>query len=472
MVLEFFFGILIVFISTLPSLFLPVSGNNQVYLIKSLFLFHFVTISSLFSVFVFVSGSLLFGFFCSIFLFYIFSLVSCVKYRILREPVYFSDIISLGVLIKNPKFFIFSIPPLAWFFFICLILSLPLLLWHYFSDSLSVRFYALIVFWGAYQFYKKFSLDLSAPDWQRDVGQIGIGGMLILYWIGWKKQPAPQPLPVTNGKAKLDIVLVVQCESFADPSIFHEAKAETVSLPFLEKARSLACTKGNFLVSGFGAYTMRTEYGVMFGRTEADLKFCQYDPFLTAQRDKTYSLPYQLKAAGYQTMFMHPHSLEFYGRNKLMPTIGFDVVDDCSVFEAHSDSGNYMSDTLLADAIIQKLETAKTPLFLYAVTMENHAPWPGASQEALGHYLRHLQNSDTMLGRLIAWLEMQDKRALFVFFGDHRPSIPGVMYRDKGRSTPYVALGFPFNGNQNLSTEDVTPAELHHLIKNFSLTSL
>lgn len=470
MVFEFFLGLLVAFILTIPALFLPVAGDRQHYQIKNLLSVHSITISALYSIFVFLSGSLLFGGALGIFLFYIFSVVSCIKYRILKEPVYFSDIVSLGVLLKNPSFFVFSVPPVGWVVLAGLILCVPLSLWYCFTNSLYVRLYAVGIIFTACFFYKKIPvyLDISEPDWRRDVGRLGILGMLAVYWVLWKKQTAPPPVSVSKAKAGLDIVLVIQCESYATPSIFCDASVDKIRLPFLEKAKALAYSQGELLVSGFGAYTMRTEYGVMFGRTEAELGFCQYDPFLTAQRDKTYALSYQMKAAGYQTVFMHPHSLEFYGRNQLMPVIGFDAVDDCSTVQHTPLPGEYMSDTVLGEAIINRLEGATAPLFLYAVTMENHAPWPGSPQEALQHYLRHLQSSDAMLGRLMAWLEEQDKLALLVFFGDHRPSIQGIAYQDRERSTPYVALSFP-ECKKATSTCALTPAELHHLIRSLSL---
>lgn len=471
MVFDFFLCLLATFLLTIPALFLPIAGNRKYNKNEILLSVHFLTLSVLYSFFVFISGSPFFGIMVASFLFYIFSIVSCVKYKILKEPVYFSDVVSLGVLLKNPSFFVFSVPLIGWVVLAGLILCIPLSLWYYFTNLLDVRFCALGTIVIACFIGKNIPtyLDVSAPDWERDVSRLGVLGMLAVYWMLWKKEPAPLPVLANKAKAGLDIVLVIQCESYADPSIFRESAAHTVRLPFLEKAKTRAYAQGALLVSGFGAYTMRTEYGVMFGRTEAELGFCRYDPFLTAQRDKTYALSYQMQAAGYQTVFMHPHSLEFYGRNQLMPIIGFDTVDNCSTVQHAPPPGEYMSDTVLAEAIINRLTTATTPLFLYAVTMENHAPWPGSPQEALQHYLRHLQSSDAMLGRLMTWLEEQDKSALLVFFGDHRPSIQGIAYQDSERSTPYVAVRFPEN-EETASASALTPAELHHLIRSLSLS--
>jgi hypothetical protein len=57
--------------------------------------------------------------------------------------------------------------------------------------------------------------------------------------------------------------------------------------------------------------------------------------------------------------------------------------------------------------------------------------------------------------------------ATLVFFGDHRPSIPGVSVPGGARHTPYVILRFDPKG-QIVSGEgqrvDRTPAQLHHAL--------
>lgn len=63
--------------------------------------------------------------------------------------------------------------------------------------------------------------------------------------------------------------MIVQCESFTDPVTLFGDPA--LALPGLERARAMAWQSGRLLVSGFGAYTMRTEYGVLFGLPEEQL---------------------------------------------------------------------------------------------------------------------------------------------------------------------------------------------------------
>src|SRR3546814_10576991 len=88
---------------------------------------------------------------------------------------------------------------------------------------------------------------------------------------------------------------MVQCESYADPAELFDDPA--LVLPGLAAARASAWRQGRLLVSGFGAYTMRTEYGLIFGRDEADLGFRRFDPYLTAIGETSHALPIRLGRA-------------------------------------------------------------------------------------------------------------------------------------------------------------------------------
>jgi hypothetical protein len=54
-----------------------------------------------------------------------------------------------------------------------------------------------------------------------------------------------------------------------------------------------------------------------------------------------------------------------------------------------------------------------------------------------------------------------------VFFGDHRPSIPGVTTPAGDRDTPYVIVRFSAGGGtvgRAVQPVDLTPDQLHHAI--------
>ena len=217
---------------------------------------------------------------------------------------------------------------------------------------------------------------------------------------------------------------------------------------------------------------MRTEYGVLFGRSDAALRFRRYDPFLTAYGETSYAMPMRLQKHGYHCLFVHPHDMRFYGRDRLMPAMGFHRLIGEESFEPPPIGGHrYVDDRTLGESVGRLIDKAESPTLIYAVTMENHGPWDKdqltGSVGGLGAYLRHLRSSDGMLSDMIERLSVTGRSGMLVFFGDHRPSIPRIAEPGGPRHTPYVLLRFRADGqvftggNRRIN---LSPDDLHHTI--------
>ncbi|AHI26673.1 LTA synthase family protein [Komagataeibacter swingsii] len=406
---------------------------------------------------------------------------SNIKLAILGEPLLFSDVVAARSFLQHPKFYLFSIPLGSRILIVGGMVLLPVLLVTCSTLSPRPHMVGLACLLICLLALRAIPARQWAPvpDAARDITRLGLPGMLFLYWRRWREeiamQPAAAPAVATKQQAIEDVVIVVQCESFANPADLFAASSPAPirlpTLPSLSRAQSMASQWGTLAVSGFGAYTMRTEYGVLFGRNEDTLGFRAYDPFLTADRDTATALPAIMKQAGYDCLFVHPHDLRFYGRDQLMPLCGFDhLIGEESFSHTPRPDMPYTEDMAMAQHIGQLAENASGPTFIYAVTMENHGPWPARPPEgargALGHYCRHVQNSDRMLGTLLDMMADTGKKGLLVFFGDHRPSIPGLVMPTAERGTPYVVV--PFGQQEDLAVQTapqtLTPAQLHHLI--------
>lgn len=401
------------------------------------------------------------------------TLVSNVKYDVLGEPLVFTDFALVGAVFQHPQFYLSALRP-----------------WHF--AVLGLVFAALI---GVVMFFATggvasrvsglglmglgvllLNAVLAAPGWRplarepdlrRDVRDHGLVTTLLVYRHLWKRQPAPESCaqaPVA-GEAN-SLLIVVQCESFADPQDLFGP--EESPLPGLAAARSLAWRAGRLCVSGFGAYTMRTEFGVLFGVPEKALGLQRFDPFLTAAAAASWALPNRLERDGWTSTFVHPHDMRFYGRDQLMPAAGFDRLIGEAAFPAPSAAeGRYVTDAALGDNLLALVEAAKGRHLIYAVTIENHGPWSSGVQGRQGNkaeYLRLLAHSDAMLARLLAELPKLSRPVTLCFFGDHRPSIPGLSMPGGDRHTPFVIVKFDARGNAIRADNPfgvVTPAELH-----------
>ena len=83
----------------------------------------------------------------------------------------------------------------------------------------------------------------------------------------------------------------------------------------------------------------------------------------------------------------------------------------------------YVPDKTLARKIISLCSETPDPLFLYAVTIENHDPWKEKGTP-LTSYLDHLKNSDAMIDDIMKALAIHDRSALFVFLEIIGPLFP------------------------------------------------
>ncbi|SLK11899.1 LTA synthase family protein [Novosphingobium mathurense] len=411
------------------------------------------------------------------------AVASNAKNAMLGEPLLFSDLALIGAIFRHPQFYLSAVSlwqrVLASIGGAVLLAVLALL----FVPDLPVHLAGLGIMMGSlaalFLFLRVRPPRALAPhpDAHEDVQRHGLLPVLLLYWLRWRESRDPQPhpyaqppSPALRAPQEAELAVIIQCESFADPAeLFGDPG---LTLPGLDAARAHAWQSGCLHVSGFGAYTMRTEYGVLFGRDEEALGFRRYDPFLTALGEHSYALPNRLKAAGWQSLFLHPHDMRFYGRDRIMPAGGFaELVGQDRFAPPQANEGRYVTDAAIADEIARLARDLVAPTMLYAVTIENHGPWapeqvtgPGALTES---YLRLVRNSDAMLQRLMDELAALQRPATLVFFGDHRPSIPGVTAPGGARHTPYVIVRLDSTGQPLRGTAkpiDLTPAQLHHAV--------
>ncbi|MBO1324788.1 LTA synthase family protein [Acetobacter sp. TBRC 12305] len=373
---------------------------------------------------------------------------SNIKLSVLDEPLVFSDLFVLKNFLNHPRFYIFAVPgPVRVVVVLATVLVLTALGLAVWRAPLARHGWGVGIMLPALVALAALPAGRLAPgpDLARDISRLGLTGCLFVYWRRWRQQPvAPRP-PAPALPAQLpELVVVVQCESFADPATLGLPPDIPVPpLPGLARARAMASQYGMLEVSGFGAYTNRTEYGVLFGRNAQELGFRQFDPFLTADTESKAALPYLFRQAGFETVYIHPYDLSFYNRNTMMREIGFEHLQGRDAFAyTPTATAPYVPDSDLAHRILDTLHASRKPLFLYAVSIENHGPWHDDTHP-VHHYLHHLAHTDAMIDQLVTGLERSGRTARLVFFGDHRPSIPGMTSAGAGRSTPYAVLDFP-----------------------------
>jgi phosphoglycerol transferase MdoB-like AlkP superfamily enzyme len=252
--------------------------------------------------------------------------------------------------------------------------------------------------------------------------------------------------PAANGE--LPDIVVVQSESFFDPSIMHGYEQANLT-PNLSRLAAHGIS-GKLHVPTFGGGTIRTEFEVLTGLSLRYFENLQY-PYLQMGNKAVPSLVRTLNAHGYETVAVHGNDPAFWNRTSAFKALGFDRFVSQSSFPASAlMDGKYMADSAMTDEIMALMKDSGPPQFIFAISLEAHGPYDveprhgeerdaipvpdgitGEDKLELQNYIYHMQHADAELGRLVAWLAQRQRPSLLLFYGDHLPALGGS-YRTTG----------------------------------------
>ncbi|WP_421137303.1 LTA synthase family protein [Pseudomonas sp. NFX15] len=310
-------------------------------------------------------------------------------------------------------------------------------------------------------------------DASHDLGRWGLAASLWTYFFA-ARRPVPiqqldsafaADLPRPAPDRVLPDLVSVQSESFFDARrVWPGIRAQVLS--HFDTLRGEALAHGRLQVAAWGANTVRTEFAFLTGIKVDQLGVHRFNPYRHLARQGVASVAKALKRQGYRTVCVHPYVGSFYGRDKVLPALGFDEFIDVRRFTEQQKAGPFIGDCAVADKISALLDdpSRTQPLFIHAITMENHGPLHLENVDAddlpqwfdrpltdglrdLAPYVRHLSNADRMLGQLREHFLARSTPTGLCFFGDHVPILPDV----------YGALGEPDGDTEYFIWSNVTP---------------
>lgn len=275
-----------------------------------------------------------------------------------------------------------------------------------------------------------------------------------------------EAVPAVEGAEQFDVIVILS-ESFFDARILPGTQFSKNPLPNYDRLlRSSRTISGSLYTTAIGGGTVRPEFGVLTGLT------CDYIPSVptpyryVSQPISTYVSNY--KDAGYTTVAMHPYNKHFYSRSSAYGNIGFDQFwgqeEIAGTIYAEYKRG-FVTDESTLRAITHCADNTQDPLFLFAITMQNHQPYDGIDPSliqievendrlsapaltALTTYTQGLYDADKMLGDLAKWIDGRERPTLLVFFGDHLPTLGSnyLAYNESGL----------FNSHDGLDEEELS----------------
>ncbi len=198
----------------------------------------------------------------------------------------------------------------------------------------------------------------------------------------------------------------------------------------------------------FGGGTCDVEFEALTGYSVSFLPNGS-KPYQQHVTKPMFALPSYLKTQGYQTAAVHCFWAKYWSRDQAYPNLGLD--DFISLEDMHNVTkvrkyywtSGLVTDDCMADQIIDQYQKMKAssdqPVFLHAVTMQNHTNYNRANYPddqrvrvlehpagmkastvgALEDFATGVRDADAMLGKLTAYFSQVEEPVILVFWGDH-----------------------------------------------------
>lgn len=385
-------------------------------------------------------------------------LIDRLKREVIGESLVFSDTALLRQVPRHPELY-YTLPlsdaraagflvsgttlVVLWYVFEPTILPDGVLASTLAASSLPLGFAALYLAARIGPLGRWLAPRFPRPALEDDVRRYGQLATMIVYGLrragehrGGIVRP---PLRVPRGADGDEVVVLVQLESFLDPT-----RLGGPALPAMARIRQSAAQYGTLFVPAHGAYTMRSEHAVLTGLEPDELGFGRFDPYLAGGGEEPTSLARLARSAGYRTSFVHPYHRDFFDRARVMTRLGFERLVTQGDFGPAPRVGPYIADTAFAERVLAEIRARTGKRFVFGVSMENHGPWkPGrlaGIDDPLSQYLHHVAHTGRAIEMLIDGLS--GLRATLCVFGDHPPSLPANRPGSAPPRTDYAIFRF------------------------------
>ncbi len=247
--------------------------------------------------------------------------------------------------------------------------------------------------------------------------------------------------PAADGEAMPENpdIIYLMAESFWDVTALPGIEYDRPILPNLSRLAEEGAY-GRAYSPSFGGGTCDVEFEALTGFSMEYLP-AGSKPFQQYLGEDTFSLPWYLKDSGYQTLAIHGYGRRFWNRDLAYPALGIDTFIASDDFVNPEKKRGFISDNAMVDAIIEEYSARRDdgPLFIHAVTMQNHTTYDrsrypadelvkvrespeGLSYDTVGQLedcATGIREMDAALGKLCDWLEERARPTIVVFWGDH-----------------------------------------------------
>jgi len=241
-----------------------------------------------------------------------------------------------------------------------------------------------------------------------------------------------------SGRAEvMPNVIFIMNEAFWDPMLLPNVSFSEDPIPTVRGLQQ-QFTSGYLLSPQFGGGTSNVEFEVLTGLSMSLLPQGAV-PYQQHVGDSLPTLASYFEDQGYYSMGIHPYDGWFWSRNRVYKSFGFERYKSKTGFDNPQFKGAYISDEEVTKSIIEEVSASDRPMFIYAVTMQNHGPYSKPryqdhevqvsgelTEEAaqiLQTYTQGVRDADKALGDLITHFEQSGEPTVIIFYGDHLPML-------------------------------------------------
>ena len=238
-------------------------------------------------------------------------------------------------------------------------------------------------------------------------------------------------------------IIIIQLESFIDPTIANDIRLNQDAIPYYNKLRK-EYSSGKIQVPSVGAGTANTEFESMTGMSVKFFGPGEY-PYKTVLMEKSCeSIPYDLMNIGYSTHCIHNHRGAFYNRNTSLANLGFQTFTSLEYMSSVSKTPkNWAKDKILTEQIFDALKSTKGEDYIYTISVQGHGKYP--REEVLKnpvvkvteaptdelkwqweYYANQVHEMDEWVKEFLAEVKKFDEDTVVVMYGDHLPAIDNL----------------------------------------------
>ncbi len=233
-------------------------------------------------------------------------------------------------------------------------------------------------------------------------------------------------------------VIMVMSEAFWDPTLMKNVSFSSDPIPTVRSLMKES-SSGHLLSPTYGGGTSNVEFEVLTGNSMSFFPDGA-NPYQQYIKKPTPSLASIFANQGYNSMAIHSYHKWFFNRDKIYDLIGFQKFIGIEDFKNPEYKGFYISDKEVSKMIINEHKNSDNPVFIYAITMQNHGPYDTKRYEnteikvkcdgltkqgksILEDYTQGAHDADRSLKLLIDYFEKVEEPTVIVFFGDHLPML-------------------------------------------------